>query len=180
MPQKGIRKVMEKVLSEGSRGDPGEERKVVLRGQQQGPRPEVLPGRPWTACSLFSNHSIWELGEQGKPHCLTWPPCRGDACGGQISGLCYLYNDLVVFGTWEVICFDCVFGANLCLLLWHVKQMVCNVGPIVDSSPLLFMYICPSVHSLALRAPSIDLPGICSARYHVKSKDRQTQYAMVS
>lgn len=46
MPQKGIRKVMEKVLSEGSRGDPGEERKVVLRGQQQGPRPEVLPGRP--------------------------------------------------------------------------------------------------------------------------------------
>lgn len=31
--QKGIRKVMEIVLSEGSRGDPGEERKVVLRGQ---------------------------------------------------------------------------------------------------------------------------------------------------
>lgn len=44
--QKGIRKVMEIVLSEGSRGDPGEERKVVLRGQRQGPRPEVLPGRP--------------------------------------------------------------------------------------------------------------------------------------
>ena len=146
--EKGIRELMEKVLSEGSRGDPGKGRKVVVRDLWQGPRPEVLTGRPWTASLLFPNHSVWELGEEGKPHCLTWPPGRGDVSGGRISGLCYLYNDLVVFDTWDVFCCGCVFGANLSLLLWHVKQMVCNVCPswLFPTTLHEHLSICPFTH----------------------------------
>lgn len=107
-----------------------------------------LTGRPWTASSLFPNHSVWELGEQGKPHCLTWPPGRGDASGGRISGLCYLFNDLVVFDTWDVFCFGCVFGANLSLLLRHVKQVVCNVCPswLFPTTLHEHLSICPFTH----------------------------------
>ena len=67
---------------------------------------------------------------------------------GQVSDLCYLCSGLFVFGTRGMFCFGCVFGVNLSLLAWHVRQMVCNVFPIVDYSPLLYLFICPSVHSL--------------------------------